>query len=219
MVRVTTWPACFIRYSSRRNSRGCSVDLLAAAGDPVRQPVELEIADPVDWSPRRAAAAARQHLDAGQQFGEGIGLGQIVVAAGAQALDAVVDLAERREDQRRRVGRPSRAGVPITRQAVALRQHAVDDQHVVLPPDREREPLLAVGGEIRDVADLAKRLDQVVGGSRSSSMISRRMTDRPSLPYGISRAGYCDSSITMARYGRQVAECMAHRADGQKSGR
>ena len=50
------------------------------------------------------------------------------------------------------------------RQAVELGQHAVDDQHVVLAVQRQREALLAVGREIGHVADLAEGLDQVVGG-------------------------------------------------------
>ena len=103
--------------------------------------------------------AARQHLDARQQFGERVGLRQIVVAAGAQALDAVVDLAERRQDQDRRAVAlvAQRAD---ERQAVALRQHPVDHQHVVVAGLGERQAFLAVAGEIGDMADFAKRLDR-----------------------------------------------------------
>ena len=50
------------------------------------------------------------------------------------------------------------------RQPVELRQHAVDDQHVVLAVEREGEALLAVGGQIGDMADLAERLGQIVRG-------------------------------------------------------
>ena len=52
----------------------------------------------------------------------------------------------------------------MMRETVALRQHAIDDQDVVLAVERERLALLAVGGVIGDVADFAKRLDQIVGG-------------------------------------------------------
>ncbi len=72
------------------------------AADTVAETVELEIADPVHRLHVARLAAPRQCLDAGEQFGEGIGLGEIIVAAGAQAGDAVVDLAEGRKDQRRR---------------------------------------------------------------------------------------------------------------------
>ncbi len=50
------------------------------------------------------------------------------------------------------------------RQAVALGQHAVDDQHVVVAVERQREAVLAVGRLVGDVADLAEGLDEVVRG-------------------------------------------------------
>jgi hypothetical protein len=50
------------------------------------------------------------------------------------------------------------------RKPVELRQHAIDDQHVVLAVKRERQALLAVGRAIGDMADLAERLDQIIGG-------------------------------------------------------
>ena len=45
-----------------------------------------------------------------------------------------------------------------------MRQHAVDDQHVVGAVERQREPVLAVGGPVRHVADLAERLDEIFRG-------------------------------------------------------
>ena len=134
-----------------------------AADDAVGEPVEFEIADAVDGLFRRTALATRQHFDPREQFGEGIRLRQIVVAAGTQALDAVVDLAERGEDQRRRAV-ALLAQRADQRQAVALGQHAVHHQHVVIAAVGQREALLAVGGEIGDVPDFAKRLDEIVGG-------------------------------------------------------
>src|SRR5580658_4360897 len=75
-------------------------DFLGRARDLVRQPVEREVGDAQDRLLRRAfGAAARQRLHPGQQLRESVRLGQIVVAAGAQALDAVVDLAERGQNQ------------------------------------------------------------------------------------------------------------------------
>ncbi len=50
------------------------------------------------------------------------------------------------------------------REAVALGQHAVDDQHVVVAVERERQTRLAVAGELGHVAGLAQRLLQIVGG-------------------------------------------------------
>jgi len=45
-------------------------ELFLAARDAVRQPVELEVADAVAGLFGRSAAAARQHLNARQQFGK-----------------------------------------------------------------------------------------------------------------------------------------------------
>ena len=128
----------------------------------MRQPVELEIADPVDGFLALAAAAARQRLDAGEQFGERIGLGEIIVAAGAQALHPVVDLAERGQDQHRRLVALG-AQFADHRQTVALGQHAIDDQHVVVAVAGQRQALLAVRRLVGDVADLAEGLGEVVG--------------------------------------------------------
>src|SRR5256886_8576592 len=50
-------------------------------------------------------------------------------STGAQAFDAVIDLSERREDQHRCLD-VLRAQRGDHRQSVALRQHAIDDQHV-----------------------------------------------------------------------------------------
>ena len=68
---------------------------------------------------------------------------EIVVAAGAQPLHAVVDLAERGQNEHRGVV-GARAKRSDERQAVPLRQHAVDDQHVVAAGKRQREALLAI---------------------------------------------------------------------------
>ena len=58
------------------------LQFLPGAADFVRQPIELEIGDPIDRLLAAAAAPARQRLDARQQLGKCIGFGQIVVAAG-----------------------------------------------------------------------------------------------------------------------------------------
>ena len=91
-------------------------------------------------------------------------MGEIIdAAARPQPLDPVVDLAERREDERRRLD-PLAAQRTDNAEPVELRQHAVNDQHVVLAFERLREPLLAVAGELGNVANLAERLHEVVGG-------------------------------------------------------
>ena len=62
------------------------------------------------------------------------------------------------------VSMPLSRRAPINGQPVALGQHAVDDQHVVLAVERHGQAVLAVGGGVGDMADLAERLDQIVGG-------------------------------------------------------
>ena len=107
-----------------------------------------------------AAGAAVQHLDAGQQFGKGVGLGQIIVAARPEPGDAVVDRAKRRKDEHG-CGVAARAQPGDQRQAVAARQHAVDDQHVVVAAVGKREAAVAVGRHMRGVAGLGEGLFEI----------------------------------------------------------
>src|SRR3546814_8409069 len=74
----------------------CSSDLR------LTEQIDLEIADAQPGLRDYRGAAPAQHVDTRQQFGHGEGLGQIIVAAGAQARDAFIDLAERAQDQHRR---------------------------------------------------------------------------------------------------------------------
>src|SRR6476661_10704254 len=67
----------------------------AGARHLVRETVEHEIADHEARASLLRRGAPGERLDAGEQLAEGIRLGEIVVAAGAQALDPVVDLAKR----------------------------------------------------------------------------------------------------------------------------
>ena len=59
---------------------------------------------------------------------------------------------------------PRFAEVLDDRQAVALRQHAVDDDHVVAALRRHRGAALAVGAMLGDVAGFPERLAQIGGG-------------------------------------------------------
>jgi len=81
-------------YASSDIRAGRNVAGHAASTRPCRAPPRLR--KPVEfgdrrrgrWSPRPGPPmTARQHFDAGQQFGKRIGFWQIIVAAGAQALD------------------------------------------------------------------------------------------------------------------------------------
>ena len=111
--RDTTWPSLRSRYSSSWNSRGSSAIPRPARLAVRDNEVELEIADAQHGLAHHRGAASRQRLDAREQLGEGERLDQIVVAAGAQAAHAIVDLAERADDQRR-VRMPSSRNLRIT---------------------------------------------------------------------------------------------------------
>jgi len=71
------------------------------------QQIHLEIADRKARLWPRSGAAARQRLQAGDQLGEGEGLGQVVVGARLEADHALVDLTEGAQDSG---SAPSRGG-------------------------------------------------------------------------------------------------------------
>jgi hypothetical protein len=127
-------------------------NLLAGTGDAVRQPVELEIADPVSGRLARGGRAAppRKHLGPCQKLGEGVGFREIVVAPCPQSFDPVVDLAEGGEDQHRRpnILLAKRAD---QRETIELRQHPIDDEHVVVAALRQRVTVEPVGGVVGNV--------------------------------------------------------------------
>ena len=157
-MRVTTWPAWRIRYSSRRNSRGCRSIAGSAALGGAGEKIELEIAHLQPRLHRRRRAAAHQRVDARQQFDEGVGLGEIIVAAGLQALHAVVHFGQARERNSTGVALPCSRISATTLQAVQLGQHAVDDRHVVGPRQRQRQPDFAIGGIVHHMAGLLQPL-------------------------------------------------------------
>jgi hypothetical protein len=106
------------------------------------------------------SGAPRQHLDPRQQLREREGLGQVVVPAGTQALDAVVHLGERAQDQDRRRHALRSQGLH-NGQAVHIGEHPVGDYHVVPGGERERQAVCAIRGMIHAVAALAKPVRDV----------------------------------------------------------
>src|SRR5262249_55061400 len=75
------------------------LDVAAAAGHGSQHEVHSEITDTQHGLFHHGGAAPGQSLHAGQQFGESKRLDEIIVAAGAQAPHAIVDLAESTDDQ------------------------------------------------------------------------------------------------------------------------
>ena len=96
---------------------------------------------------------SRQHFNPRQQFGECIGFRQIIVTAGAQTLDAVVDLSERRKNQRRRAI-TFFAQRTDDREPVAFGKHHVDDRDVVRRGGRSGHAGLAIRRVIHHEAGL-----------------------------------------------------------------
>ena len=92
--------------------------------------VHLQVADLEHGRDAAGLATARQGLDPGDQFGEGIGFDQIVVGPGLQARDAVLDLAEGRQEQDRGLVAVLAQGLDHA-DAVEARHHPVDDIDVI----------------------------------------------------------------------------------------
>src|SRR5262249_26612836 len=98
-----------------------------------------------------------------QQLAERERLHEVVVAAGAQPLDAIIDTAERAQDQGRG---PDLRAAQRTEQAkpVHARQHAVENDRVVAARGGQEQPLAAVPGLVDGVAALVEPFDQIGGG-------------------------------------------------------
>ena len=98
-----------------------------------------------------------------EQLRERIGLREVIVAAGPQPLDPIVDLAQRRKNECRSLDAFASQRAD-DRQPIKLGQHTIDNQHVILAVERVSEPFLAIHCQIGNMADLAECLYQVVGG-------------------------------------------------------
>ena len=139
---------------------GLQLDLPAGAGDGAGQQIHLQVGDFQPGLRRFSATAPEQGLEAGVELREGEGLDQVVVAARAQALDPVVHLAQGAEDQHRRAI-PGGSQGAHDGEPVQLRQHAVDDQHVIVGARGHEQSLPAVTGVIDDRPRLTQGLAEV----------------------------------------------------------
>ena len=130
-MRVTTCPLWRIMNSSSWNSRAVSSIFLPLRRDAAGHAIEFQIRQfqPGVGLGVAGFAAAGERIDARQQFRHVIGLGQVVVAAGAQPGDAIIDVAERAQDQHRQLA-PGGAQRLHQGEPVELRQHAIDDRQI-----------------------------------------------------------------------------------------
>jgi len=135
-LQINSWSARATRWESRSSSG--------------RRPYTIP----------RGCRGGRQHLDAAPAARRTNRLRQVVVTARPQPLDAVVDLASERGSA------PRLDALAAERaddgEAVELRQHTVDDQHVVLTVEPCAKPSSPSRRGPQRV-DLAKRLREVIG--------------------------------------------------------
>ena len=151
---MTASPAWRARYSSTANSRA-----VRATGTPAR--ATSCVAGSTTRSPTSQAhgplrgRAAHERAQPRQQLAEVERLGQVVVGADVEAADAVADLAARgeHEDRRPAVALAQRAA---DLEAVAAREHHVEDDGVVLPHRGLHERGVAVAGHVDRVALVAQ---------------------------------------------------------------
>ncbi len=126
--------------------------------------VELEIADLEHRGGlAHPAAPPQHHLQPRRQLAGVERLGQVIVAAGPEASDALVDVAEGADHQHRRV---DAGGVePADHlQAVQARQHAVQGDGVVAAAERRLQSLAPIGLAPHLVAGRGKAGLHFLGG-------------------------------------------------------
>ena len=107
--------------------------------------------------------APPQAFNAGQEFGKGIGFRQIIIAAGAQAPHALVDIAQGAEDQGGRGNALGPQGAD-DRKAVKLGQHAVHNQNVMEALKCHGQAVFAIGRVVGYMSTFRQSLDKPYGG-------------------------------------------------------
>src|SRR5712672_3481723 len=174
--------------------------LAAPAGGP-RHPVDREIADPQDGLLDNGFTASAKRLDARQQLDERKGLDQVVIAPGAQATDPIIDFSERTDDQEG-CGDAVVAQLTHDRDAIDVRQHAVDRDHGIVAGDAAAQRLVAAGGQIHLVTAGRERIHQLTGGFRV--VLDDQITAVTSRHGRASPNGWARAECTLAK--AEVAE-------------
>ncbi|MNS06164.1 hypothetical protein D3C72_375840 [compost metagenome] len=133
----------------------------AGAGDAALEHVDLQVLD-LQLFFFTGGAAAGQGAQAGDQFGEGKRLDQVIVGAQFQALDAVGDVIAGGEEQHRGVGFLAQAAQDFP--AVHFRHHHVQHDHIEIVFQRKVQAIDAVAGQAYGVTELLQAVEQVITG-------------------------------------------------------
>src|SRR5262249_51231383 len=142
------------------------LDRPALPRDGALQKVHFEVADTQHRLRGRVGGPPAERIHARREFGQRERLDEIVVTAGIEAGDEVVQHAQRAEEQDRG---PDSGGADRLDdgQSIEARQHAVDDEDVVAPIGGELAARRAIGRMIDDMAEFAQPLGDVgrrIGG-------------------------------------------------------
>ncbi len=130
-----------------------------AADDAAPQQIKLQIRDLELRGLRRAGASAQQGFDASQELCEREGLGEIVVAAGFQPTDPIVNASQGAQHQNGCRDAPL-AHPPNDRETVDLGQHPIGHDQIEFSRRREEHAIAPVRCVIDGVAALTQALDE-----------------------------------------------------------
>jgi len=123
--------------------------------------IDLQVADPQDSFLHDRRATTRQRVDASKKFRQGKRLDQVVVTSRTQAANAVIDLAERADDERGRYDAILSQALDDL-ESIDARQHAVDRHYDIVDVPAKHQPFVAVGGQINRVAAGPQAFEQLV---------------------------------------------------------
>ena len=139
------------------------VDRIAPTRDRALQQVHLKIGGFQNGDLIADMRPAGEGVHARVQFRKGIGLDQIVVAAGLQPFDTVVDAAHCRQEQNRREDLRATQGFDEC-EPVHLGKHAVHNEDIVIAAGRKVQAFAAIDGVIDLVTVFLKATLRERGG-------------------------------------------------------
>ena len=174
---MTMRPWLRMRNSEQAKLARLQIDRLAAAADGAAHQIHLEIGDAQHGLLALERRAAGESMQPGQELGEGKGLGDIVVAPRLQPVDAIIDPAQRCQEQDRDLLADAAQG-PDEMKPVDAGKHAVDDDDVVILGGGLQQAVAAVGEVVDGMALALEAADDVACGFWSSSISRRRRSSR-----------------------------------------